>query len=84
MIAYVFLPRLYLKLAAGSVSTRLFHREGEDEFRSGSDVVNMAWDGPEDNIHSAMQAAQVGHGNPDHTGFSAGDYPLRVDSFAGP
>ena len=56
VIAYVFLPRLY------KLMTEVFLPDyfiGRARTSSGllGDVVNMAWDGPEDNIHSAMQAA---------------------------
>ena len=56
VIAYVFLPRFY------KLMTEVFLPDyfiGRARTSSGllGDVINVAWDGPEENIHSAMQAA---------------------------
>ena len=56
VIAYVFLPRLYKLMTAVFLPDYFIGRARTSSGLLG-DVVNMAWDGPEDNIHSAMQAA---------------------------
>lgn len=55
-LAYIFLPRLYKLMTAVFLPDYFIGRA-----RTGTgilgDVVNMAWDGPEENIHSLMQDA---------------------------
>ncbi|WP_099332175.1 LssY C-terminal domain-containing protein [Actinomyces minihominis] len=56
VLAYVFLPRLYKLMTAVFLPDYFIGRT-----RTGSgllgDVVNMAWDGPDANVHRVMQAA---------------------------
>lgn len=55
-IAYIFLPRLYKLMTAIFIPDYFIGRARTAEGILG-DVVNMAWDGPDDNIHRVMQAA---------------------------
>ncbi len=55
-IAYIFLPRLF-KLATSVFIPDYFIGRARTDTGILGDVVNMAWDGPEDNIHRLMQDA---------------------------
>lgn len=56
ILAYVFLPRLYRLMTAVFVPDYFIGRARTSDGLLG-DVVNMAWMGPDANIHRAMQAA---------------------------
>ncbi len=55
-LAYIFLPRVYRLITNVFVPDYFIGRTKTDSGLLG-DVVNMAWDGPEANIHRAMQKA---------------------------
>lgn len=55
-LAYIFLPRVYRLITAALVPDYFIGRARTSSGLLG-DVVNMAWDGPDENIHRVMQAA---------------------------
>lgn len=56
ILAYVFLPRFYKLMTAVFVPDYFIGRARTSDGLLG-DIVNLAWNGPDDNIHRVMQAA---------------------------